>query len=139
MPHVKSSPRPRRVRLNAEPLEDRVTPSTFKVSNTNDAGGGSLRTAIIKANANPGPDIITFAIPTSSPGFTDVNGNHAVDANDFWTISLASALPAITQSVLIDGWSQAGAGYTGRPLITLRGQSAGAGADGLQLVNHTGS
>ena len=47
------------------------------------------------------------------------------------TLSLTSALPAITESVVIDGRTQAG--YTNRPVIELDGASAGANA-GLRLL-----
>src|SRR5689334_18053532 len=46
-----------------ETLEPRVLFSTFVVSSTADAGGGSLRQAILDANANPGADQITFNLP----------------------------------------------------------------------------
>src|SRR5215471_15236628 len=36
--------------------------STFIVTNTNDSGPGSLRQAILDANANAGSDLITFNI-----------------------------------------------------------------------------
>jgi hypothetical protein len=49
-------------RPQLEALEDRSLPSTFVVTNTNDAGLGSLCQAILDANANPGPDIIDFDI-----------------------------------------------------------------------------
>src|SRR5262249_37753310 len=50
---------PARFRPHIETLEDRVTPSTFNVTNSNDdLTPGSLRWAIIQANANPGPDTI---------------------------------------------------------------------------------
>lgn len=39
------------------------------VTNTRDSGAGSLRAAIEYANANPGPDTISFAIPSSDAGF----------------------------------------------------------------------
>jgi uncharacterized repeat protein (TIGR01451 family) len=35
--------------------------ATFTVTNTNDSGAGSLRQAILDANAAPGPDIVDFA------------------------------------------------------------------------------
>ena len=41
-------------------LESRVTPAVFTVLNTNDAGAGSLRQAILDANALAGADIINF-------------------------------------------------------------------------------
>ncbi|MGH2553959.1 MAG: T9SS type A sorting domain-containing protein [Chitinophagaceae bacterium] len=58
--------------------------STFTVSNTNDAGAGSLRQAILDANANPGSDIIDA---------TGITG----------TINILSVLPNITESVTISG------------------------------------
>ncbi len=39
--------------------------ATFTVTNTNDSGAGSLRQAILDANANPGDDTIAFNIPGS--------------------------------------------------------------------------
>ncbi len=48
-------------RLNLEALEDRLTPSTFTVTNLLDSGPDSLRAAVASANANPGPDAIDFA------------------------------------------------------------------------------
>ena len=56
------------------------------VNNTDDSGSGSLRQAIIDANANPGQDTITMATPG--------------------TLSLLSPLPPITQPVIIDGTGQ---------------------------------
>ncbi|HKG54011.1 MAG TPA: choice-of-anchor Q domain-containing protein, partial [Anaerolineales bacterium] len=71
--------------------------NVFSVTNTNDSGDGSLRQAILDANATPnssnGPDEIHFNIPSES-----VN-----------TISPASALPTITEPVVIDGYTQSGA------------------------------
>src|SRR5437773_6104466 len=65
--------------------------STFIVFNTNDGGAGSLRQAIISANANPGVDTIKFNLPPAAS-----------------TISPGSGLPAITDPVIIDGYSQIG-------------------------------
>ena len=64
----------------------------YTVSNTTDAGPGSLRQAILDANARSGPDDIHFAIPGAGPH----------------TISPASALPAISDAVFIDGYTQPG-------------------------------
>src|SRR5258708_1818083 len=44
-----------------EALEDRALPSTFTVLNVADSGAGSLRQAILDANANAGADTINFA------------------------------------------------------------------------------
>src|SRR5262245_15610730 len=42
-------------------LEDRTLPSTFTVTNLGDSGLGSLRQAVLDANAHPGADTIRFA------------------------------------------------------------------------------
>src|SRR4051812_30336539 len=55
--------RPRAYRLSVETLENRCLLSTFAVLNANDDGAGSLRQAILDANANPGADLIGFNIP----------------------------------------------------------------------------
>jgi hypothetical protein len=67
--------------------------ATFTVLTANDAGGGSLRQAILDANANPGPDTIAFNIPGI--------GVH--------TVTLASPLPVIVDRVVINGYTQPGA------------------------------
>lgn len=69
------------------------------VTNTNDAGAGSLREAIYQANAVLG-STISFNIPTSDTGFSD----------GVWTIQLASSLPEIfADGTVIDGYTQPGA------------------------------
>jgi hypothetical protein len=85
------------------------------VSSTADSGPGSLRQAILDANAHTGADTITFAVPG--------DGVH--------TIQPLSALPVVTESVTIDGTTQPG--YTGSPLIELDGHLAGSGADGVSI------
>ena len=88
--------------------------SSFTVTTTDDSGAGSLRQAILDANANPGADTILFDIGTGPI-----------------TISPATPLPAITDPVEIDGTSQPG--YAGIPLVELNGAAAGSGAVGLIL------
>lgn len=80
-------------------LTNFVYSNTFVVTNTNDAGAGSLRQAITNANAYPGSHIINFNIPTTDAGYNSSQG--------IWTISQTSKLPIITHSnILIDGTSQ---------------------------------
>lgn len=50
----------RRALLKLETLNDRIAPATFTVLNNNDAGTGSLRQAILDANATSEPDTINF-------------------------------------------------------------------------------
>ena len=73
-------------RLSVERLEDRTVPSTFTVHNLADSGPGSLRQAVLDANANPGADLIRFA-------------RAARDG----TITLTSGELSITDDLTIDG------------------------------------
>src|SRR5438874_10284394 len=98
-----------------EVLEDRQLLATFLVTNAGDSGGGSPRQAIVSANAQAGTDSIDFDI-----GGTGVH-----------SIALLSALPTITDPVILDGTSQPG--FTGTPLIELNGAGAGETASGLTL------
>lgn len=90
--------------------------ATLVVTTTADSGPGSLRDAIETANSTPGPDTITFNIPGSG----------------VQTIQPLSALPTITDPVVIDGSSQPG--YSDSPLIELSGTSAGNTASGLTIT-----
>lgn len=78
--------------------------ATYTVTNTNDAGAGSFRQAIIDANANAGPDIIAFNIPDL--GLAGQYFEGVVTAR-YAVIRITSALPVITGAVLIDGFTQA--------------------------------
>ncbi len=112
----------RRNRPCLELLEDRLAPATlpFLVTNTNDAGPGSLRQAILSANAIGGADTIDFNIQSPAGG-----GGPA-------SIALASPLPALTARVTIAGDTQPGS-RPGVPLIELNGAGAGSLANGLVL------
>ena len=85
---------------------------TFVVVNTNDSGPGSLRQAIIDANADssPGTDNIVFDIPASTAPNLNVPVSGFDPDTQTWTITLDSPLPTITHSVVIDGYSQANVG-----------------------------
>src|SRR5712672_2730495 len=72
--------------------------ASFVVNSTADSGAGSLRQAILDANATAGEDLIHFEIPPPGP----------------YTIILTSALPDITDELTIDGTTQAG--FVGKPI-----------------------
>jgi hypothetical protein len=95
---------------------DDDSPVHYTVINTNDSGSGSLRQAMLDANTNVGIAIIDFNIPGSSG----------------LTISPASALPGLFNTVILDGTTQPG--FVGAPIIELNGASAGA-TDGLVIVS----
>lgn len=78
-----------------------VFAATYTVTNTNNSGAGSLRQAIIDANTNPGADIITFDIPPTDPNYYTPSPGIS-----WWRIDITSELPAITESVTIDGTTQ---------------------------------
>ncbi len=121
-PSARRAPRSRnaRRRPRVEQLEDRTLLSTFTVTTTADSGPGSLRQAILDANAaNTGtaanPDLIQFAIPTNDPNYQS--------ATSSWTIAPASLLPNITDSTVLDATTQPG--FTGTPIIVLDGSNSG--------------
>lgn len=119
------------MRLNGDALSDLVlvgvgsgVPSaivssprlTFTVTNTADAGAGSLRQAILDANGAGGFDAVTFAIPGGGPH----------------VITLATALPQITETCSIDATTQPG--YAGTPIVRVHGGAIAGSANGFEVV-----
>jgi len=90
----------------------------FLVNTTADSGPGSLRQAILDSDAAGGDNTIDFDIAGSGVR----------------TISPVSPLPAITDPLLIDGFSQPG--YAGTPLIAVTAPSSG-GIDALAVGSNT--
>lgn len=78
--------------------------ATYVVTNTGDSGAGSLRQAIIDANANPGSDNIVFNIPGPGP----------------FTINVSGLRLTLTDPAVIDATTQPG--YAGSPLVEVVGQ-----------------
>jgi len=106
-----------------EILEDRALPSTFTVINTADSGAGSLRQAILDANAASGSNSIDFDIPGT--------GTH--------TIALASALPALGSSITMDGTTQPGYVAGGQPDIVISNQQSSIPVSLRYLLEVTGN
>ena len=110
------------------------TPTIFVVNSSDDVNDGtcdathcSLREAINAANASAGKDAVAFDIPGAGPH----------------TIQPTSALPTITDPVIIDGYTQPGAspntngpglGSNAVLKIELDGSNAGAFQDGLTII-----
>jgi len=89
--------------------------ATFSVSNTNDAGLGSLRQALVGASASAS-NTVAFNIPGTGP----------------FRITPQSPLPVLSQPVVIDASTQPG--YGGTPVVEVAGENAGAGVNGLTLT-----
>ena len=116
--------------------------ATFTVTNTNDTGPGSLRQALLDANANAGLDTIAFNV--SGAG---------CDGSGVCTITPASSLPTISSPVIIDGYTQPGSSPNtnaqgalntvlkvvlsganlGNPAILISGTGAGSTVRGLVI------
>ena len=88
------------------------------VITTADSGPGSLREAILEADALTFPTSIVFDIPMNDTGYS----------GGIWTIQPLSALPAITNAVTLDGTTQPG--FQSTPVIRLDGALAGSGTGG---------
>ena len=87
----------------------------FTVNNTNDAGPGSLRQAILDANATPGADTVVFSLGGSG----------------LQRIALTAPLPEVTGALTLDAVPAGGAGPV--PVVEINGTEAGANADGLTI------
>lgn len=82
----------------------------YLVINTLNSGAGSLRQAISDNNL-AGGGFVKFAIPTTGTAKT---------------IALSTALPSISRTIFLDGWSQGGLSYMGPPLIEIDGSGVAA-------------
>jgi uncharacterized repeat protein (TIGR01451 family) len=103
-----------------------IPPTNLVVTTTADSGPGSLREAILQANAyiSGGNDIISFNIPGAGPR----------------TIAPTSALPQLLDATTIDGYTQPGSsantstsGHNAVIRIILSGANAPLDTDGLEL------
>jgi CSLREA domain-containing protein len=115
--------------------------TTFTVNSTADPGTSgcdatecTLREAIVAANSAAGDDTITFAIPSSDSNCNGTTGVCTIRPT-------TSDLPAITEAVTIDGYSQTGtspatASSAAVLLIELDGENVGNGLR-IQASNST--
>lgn len=101
--------------------------ATIVVTNTADSGAGSLRQAILDANADASPNEVTIAFNIPGSGVQ--------------TLAPMTPLPTITRTVTIDGYTQPGASANTKAnadnavlLIELSGANLSAPAIGLYLT-----
>lgn len=96
----------------------------YTVTNSNNSGGGSLRTALNNANGTPG-STVAFAIPTSDSRYNAGTG--------VVTIQITSTLPAITAAgTIVDGTTQTTA--IGNTNAGTLGTGGTVGVDALTLA-----
>jgi len=99
--------------------------ATFTVTSTDDSGAGSLRQAIVDANANS-PSTVAFAIPESDAGFDGA----------VFVIAPSSALPIVRNGVHIDGQTQTAFGGETNPAgpeVLLSGSQVVGPAGGIEI------
>ena len=143
------------------------------VTNTSDSGLGSLREAIGCANNTSGIQTIEFRLPADDPNhvyyqddgvdadvtlanITATSQNDDANIIDidpdwphsWWMISPQSALPLVTEAVVIDGYTQVGSSANTNPVgqgldsvlrIEINGQGAGDLINGLLQMRTDGS
>jgi len=96
------------------------------VTNTHDSGPGSLRQAILEANASAAvAQTIVFQIPITDPGFH----------GSVFTIRLLTPLPVVQDDITLDGTTQTGFTGDSNPLgleVVINGSLA-SGGSGLEI------
>lgn len=134
--------------------------ATFTVTNTNDSGAGSLRQAILDANATPGLDSIVFNISLSDVNhvycrddgvagsfaapvrttladgsITDFDSDYLPGtARSWYRITLTGNELEVTDAVIIDGSTQFGYSAAKGPIIEINAAGVlGADPNGLTL------
>ncbi|MFO0923544.1 MAG: cadherin domain-containing protein [Pirellulales bacterium] len=115
----------------ASDFDDSGLGSAYTIEQLNAVNGGtdgkiSLREALIAANNTSGIDTISFNISALEESFVGTSGT-----DGRWILQLASALPTITEGVVIDGATQTtNAGNTNVGTLS----SGSVGVDGLSLT-----
>lgn len=123
-----------RTLLRLDALEDRWVPASPVVTNTNDAGLGSLRAAVVAINNNGNPDpsnTITFQLTGGSTWDIYLQSELVLNANVSITGPDIAGLPSLT----IHGW-KAGEGFVlvGSRVFTV-GEGRSVNLHTLRLVD----
>src|SRR5262245_1789193 len=111
---------PHAARPRCELLECRLAPANFTVLNDADSGAGSLRQAVLDANANGGADLIDFSSFFNVPR----------------TITLASQI-SVTGPVTIDGPSAINVTISGNHAVRIFDTTPAPAGTTVNLVDLT--
>jgi len=151
-----------------EPLESRIAPAVFIVTNLNDSGTGSLRAELAAADAHGGSNTIVFHLPAppvhgeniitlTSGALTTVGdvtitgpgaGKLIVSGNDssgVFNITGQTGLTTISGLSIVDGNDGAGGGgiYCRESLtlksVVISGNSTESGGGGVYVLGSTGA
>ncbi len=118
--------------------------ATITINSTDDSNTRNavltLREAILIANGTLNLPTLTAAEQAQINGTIGTGADRDTIAFNIGAIGSqqliqpASALPPISDRVIIDGLSQGGAGYNGLPLVEISGNLAGIGIVGLDIT-----
>ena len=107
------------------------------VTNTGDSGPGSLRQAILNADAASSPSDILFDIPAATDPLLSIPVSGFDPSTQTWTITLQSPLPAITQTVSIDGYYQQNPAFRSATLPRSRRPCRRSGSPAFSPAGHS--
>ena len=113
-------------------IEYALTPATFVVNHTGDAADANLADGVCQT-ATAGQCTLRAALQQASASTGKNTINFNISGAGSHTIQPGSALPEITDPVVIDGSSEPD--FTGVPVIRLDGASAGSSVDGLKFAD----
>ncbi|MDZ8035549.1 DUF4347 domain-containing protein [Nostoc sp. DedSLP04] len=115
--------------IGAYEVQSPVTPppvntGTFVVTNTNDSGSGSLRQAILNANATVGADTITFAgvFTDAIPDIITLTSGKLIITNDITILGTGAS------NLIVSGNNSSG-------VFEISGSGTDASIDGLKIAN----
>jgi fibronectin-binding autotransporter adhesin len=143
------SSRRRPTLLSVEALEERAVPAVFLVTNTHDAGAGSLRQAILDSNTTAGPNQIHFAPQVAgtislSTGELAITNDVTITGPGAERLKVSAAMhpyrvfEVVSTNASISGLTIAdGHAYNGAGLLTDAGNVSGAGNVTLSGVRVT--
>ena len=115
--------------IGAYEVQSPITPppvntGTFVVTNTNDSGSGSLRQAILNANATVGADTITFAgvFTDATPDIITLTSGKLTINNDITILGTGAS------NLIVSGNNSSG-------VFEISGSGTDANIDGLNIAN----